>query len=161
MQQHLLGPEETVWTRARERHDLIAVSSHLTMASNSYMLASCLLRSVNAKTKKVEIHVNACVWFCLMDHRALHIAIIKRACLWYMHKIWCIIPPLPSPVTYISYTIVVQLHETDKPWYLFCCFTSQVNSYGHGGTVSSPNHTFSWASLNKQLTSTSCTYFRF
>ena len=37
---------------------------------------------------------------------------------------------------------------------LFCCFTSQVNSYGHGGTVSSPNYTFSWASLNKQLTST-------
>ena len=25
---------------------------------------------------------------------------------------------------------------------LFVCFTSQVNSYGHGGTVSSPNHTF-------------------
>ena len=42
---------------------------------------------------------------------------------------------------------------------MFCCFTSQVNSYGHGGTVSSPNHTFSWTSLNKQLTSTSCTYF--
>ena len=31
----------------------------------------------------------------------------------------------------------------------FCCFTSQVNSYGHGLTVSSSNHTFSWASLNK------------
>ena len=43
---------------------------------------------------------------------------------------------------------------------LFSCFTSQVNSYGHCGTVSSPNHTFSWASLNKQFTSTSCTYFR-
>ena len=43
---------------------------------------------------------------------------------------------------------------------LFCCFTSQVNSYGHCGTVSSPNRTFSWASSNKQLTSTSCTYFR-
>ena len=28
-----------------------------------------------------------------------------------------------------------------------------INSYGHGRTVSSPNHTFSWASLNKQLTS--------
>ena len=42
---------------------------------------------------------------------------------------------------------------------LFCCFKSKINSYGHGGTVSSPNHTFSWASLNKQLTSTSCTYF--
>ena len=39
---------------------------------------------------------------------------------------------------------------------LFCCFRSQVSSYGHGQTVSSPNHT----SLNKQLTSTSCTYFR-
>ena len=24
----------------------------------------------------------------------------------------------------------------------FCCFTSQVNSYGHCGTVSSPNHFF-------------------
>ena len=43
---------------------------------------------------------------------------------------------------------------------MFCCFTSQLNSHGHGGTVSSPNHTFSWASLNKQFTSTSCTYFR-
>ena len=42
----------------------------------------------------------------------------------------------------------------------FCCFTSQVNSYGHGGTISSPNHTFSWAGLNKRLTSNSCTYFR-
>ena len=43
---------------------------------------------------------------------------------------------------------------------LFFCSTSQVNSSGHGGTVSSPNYTFSWASLNKQLTSTSWTYFR-
>ena len=43
---------------------------------------------------------------------------------------------------------------------LFCCFTSQVNSYGHCGTVSSPKHTFSWAGLNKRLTSNSCTYFR-
>ena len=42
----------------------------------------------------------------------------------------------------------------------FCCFTSQVNSYGHCGTVSSPKHTFSWAGLNKLLTSNLCTYFR-
>ena len=41
---------------------------------------------------------------------------------------------------------------------LFCCFTSQVNIYGHCGTVSSPNHTFSWAGLNKGLTSNLCTY---
>ena len=25
---------------------------------------------------------------------------------------------------------------------LFCCFTSQVNNYGHGETVSSPNDSF-------------------
>ena len=43
---------------------------------------------------------------------------------------------------------------------LFSCFTSQVNSYGHCGTVSSLNHTFSWAGLNKRLTSNLCTYFR-
>ena len=33
------------------------------------------------------------------------------------------------------------------------------NSYGHGRLVRSPNHTFSWASLNKWVTRTSCTYF--
>ena len=38
-----------------------------------------------------------------------------------------------------------------KLWSYFVCFTSQVNSYGHCGTVSSPNHTFSWAGLNKRL----------
>ena len=43
---------------------------------------------------------------------------------------------------------------------LFYCFTSQVNSYGHCGTVSSLNHTFSWAGLNKRLTSNLCTSFR-
>ena len=46
---------------------------------------------------------------------------------------------------------------------LFCLFLLLLyaaSQRGHGGTVSSPNHTFSWASLNKQFTSTSCTYFR-
>ena len=43
---------------------------------------------------------------------------------------------------------------------LFCCFTSQVNSNVHGGTVSSPNHTFSWSSLNKQLTSSHVNCFQ-
>ena len=45
-------------------------------------------------------------------------------------------------------------------FFSFCCFTSQVNSYGHCGKVSSLNHTFSWAGLNKRLTSNLCTYFR-
>ena len=44
---------------------------------------------------------------------------------------------------------------------LFCCFTSHVNSYGHCGTVSSLNHTFSWVGLSKRLTSKLCTYFRY
>ena len=42
----------------------------------------------------------------------------------------------------------------------FYCFTSHVNSYSHCGTVSSLNHTFSWAGLSKRLTSNLCTYFR-
>ena len=42
----------------------------------------------------------------------------------------------------------------------FCFFTSHVNSYGHCGTVSSLNHTFSWAGLSKRLTRNLCTYFR-
>ena len=36
-------------------------------------------------------------------------------------------------------------------------FYDPVNSYGHVETVISPNHTFSWASLIKRLTSTPCT----
>ena len=34
---------------------------------------------------------------------------------------------------------------------LFCCFTSQVNSYGHGRTVSSPNHTFFLGKLEQAV----------
>ena len=65
--------------------------------------------------------------------------------------------PEPSLLTYKVWMLM-------KTWARlvgwFCCFTSQVNSYGHCGTVSSPNHTFSWAGLNKRLTSNLCTYFR-
>ena len=32
---------------------------------------------------------------------------------------------------------------------LFCCFTSQVNSYGYGGTVSSLNQTFFMVKLEQ------------
>ena len=34
---------------------------------------------------------------------------------------------------------------------LFCCFTPQVNRYGHGGTVSSPNHTFFLGKLEQTV----------
>ena len=33
----------------------------------------------------------------------------------------------------------------------FCCFTSQVNSYGHCGIVSSPNHTFFLGKLEQAV----------
>ena len=42
------------------------------------------------------------------------------------------------------------------PWLRFCI---PVNSYGHVEMISSPKHTFSWASLTKHLTSTVWTYF--
>ena len=38
-------------------------------------------------------------------------------------------------------------------------FYIPVKVYGHVERVSSPNNTFSWASLTKQLTSTLCKYF--
>ena len=34
---------------------------------------------------------------------------------------------------------------------LFSCFTSQVNSYGHCGMVSSPNHTFFLGKLEQAV----------
>ena len=46
------------------------------------------------------------------------------------------------------------VNTADFVFCLFCCFRPQVKSFGHGGTVSSPNHTFSWTSLNKRLTHT-------
>ena len=44
-------------------------------------------------------------------------------------------PVLPSDV--------IHANKKDIPCiFRVSCFTSQVNSYGHCGTVSSPNHTF-------------------
>ena len=34
---------------------------------------------------------------------------------------------------------------------MFCCFTSQVNSYGHDGAVSSPSHTFLLGKLEQAV----------
>ena len=68
------------------------------------------------------------------------------------------------PVEHCINSVEDELHFLiDCPFYLFvcfCCFSSHVNSYGHCGTVSSLNHTFSWAGLSKRLTSNLCTYFR-
>ena len=55
---------------------------------------------------------------------------------------------------------ILAINELMFLFVCFCCFTSHVNSYGHCGTVSSLNHTFSWAGLSKRITSILCTYFR-
>ena len=45
--------------------------------------------------------------------------------------------------------------------FVCCCLTSTVNSYGHAGTVSQPNHTVpGQARPPKRLSSTKCQYFR-
>ena len=38
-----------------------------------------------------------------------------------------------------------------KRFCLYCCFTSQVNSYGHCGMVSSPNHTYFLGKLEQAV----------
>ena len=48
--------------------------------------------------------------------------------------------------------------DDDDFWFGFMLYIP-VNSYDHFVTVSSPNHTFSLASLTKWLTSTSCIHF--
>ena len=94
------------------------------------------------------------------QHSMLGHHLLANRCIWIL---------LPASNQKTRGPWVAHLRMTDlisgvKPLFClfvcFCCFTSQVNSYGHCGTVSSPIHTFSWAGLNKRFTSNSCTYFR-
>ena len=64
------------------------------------------------------------------------------------------------PCDSILHTLVTHPPEASFVRLFVLLLYVPINSYGYGGTVSSPNHTFSWASLNKRLISTSCTYFR-
>ena len=65
--------------------------------------------------------------------------------------VYCVIESYRSALVHellINNTLFVgQLYKdkslASRAFACFCCFTSQVNSYGHCGTVSSPNHTFS------------------
>ena len=80
-------------------------------------------------------------------------------------------PPIIKPAKYnpcYEHPIIcltnATVNSTEAGYYLkvrtlgVCLFVLLLyvpsHGYGHGGTVSSPNHTFSWAGLNKQLTST-------
>ena len=51
------------------------------------------------------------------------------------------------PLHHVTYATAFTRKYTIWPLFVCLHFTFQVNSYGHGRTVSSPNHTFSWAGL--------------
>ena len=61
-----------------------------------------------------------------------------------------------------SFLALISLHIIDSPGFDLIRYISMIsfNSCSHVETVSSPNHTFSWARFTKRLTSTLCTYFR-
>ena len=113
-------------------HQFLSTSTHIFMCNNPWVPLLIHLCEPVPEYKHSYIHVHWCL------STTTHTLMIKIA--------------LGPPLIHLcaQYMLV--------GW--FCCFTSQVNSYGHWGTVSSPNHTFSWAGLNKRLTSNSCTYFR-
>ena len=78
---------------------------------------------------------------------------------------WCNMRNMPGrrqSIFDLRLSIVLTFSIAAYPVFVvfFCCFTPHVNSYSHCGTVSSLNHTFSWAGLSKRLTSNLCTYFR-
>ena len=56
---------------------------------------------------------------------------------------WC-----PLLAQWISMACILQ--HRFLVWFGLLLYVTQVNSHGHGGTVSSPNHTFSCASLNNR-----------
>ena len=60
---------------------------------------------------------------------------------------------------------ILTVYDVNKMYLVFVCLFVLLlyvpsQQLRHCGTVSSPNHTFSWAGLNKRITSNSCTYFR-
>ena len=71
---------------------------------------------------------------------------------WFYHQLACQIQHLRVWKQGKSIFFSILVFMSNWNFFVFCCFMSQVNSYGHCRTVSSPNYTFSWASLNKQLT---------
>ena len=110
----------------------------------------CVLRGPNSVPSPLEFR-------CIFSKFLKKITIFKKNIFFFL-KIG-----IHSVTT--SYRMTISLHFISPSMAivyvcLFCCFMSHVNSYGHCGTVSSLNHTFSWAGLSKRLTSNLCTYFR-
>ena len=68
----------------------------------------------------------AIVW----KRKLVALLLLSYRCIETINVMWLF---LTVPWVGLQYVIVL---------FLFCCFTYQVNSYGHGGTVSSPNNIF-------------------
>ena len=82
----------------------------------------------------------------------------KRYNLWSCHKVLRL--DTVSKVLLIRLDSCLLLTQLRVVIGLVCLILYvSVNIYGHFETVSTTNHTFSWASLTKRLTSNSCTYF--
>ena len=68
-----------------------------------------------------------------LSQQLLDLELLNFAFLWKLYSLWWLPPGVCSFVL------------------TFCCFMSQVNSHGHSGTVSSPNHTFYLGKLEQAV----------
>ena len=82
------------------------------------------------------------VFFCLFCcYLHWHICVkLFFFCLFCCYLHWHICVKLFFFVCFVAICIGISVWNCF--FCLFCCFTSQVNSYGHGRTVSLPNHSF-------------------
>ena len=115
---------------------------------------------------ELEVYDNNICWFTLIHEEFNACIQCAAVCLVDVYKelrAYKLHNSLPAwwlQIIKISHNITMKMYLNTLFVLFLLQITSQVKSYGHGRTVSSPHHTFSWASLNKQLTSTLCTYFR-
>ena len=134
-------------------YGLITEISKFQQWQNALIIVGCFFFYINNLTASRKIQLN--MYMCLLMSATVIFLLNNRVTC--MQTLW-ILGILPHDVS-IFFCCRGFYNTIVKEFCLFCCFISQVNSNGHGGTVSSPNITFSWASLNKSLTSTLCTYF--
>ena len=94
---------------------------------------------------------------------------VELFCLFLSYTNTVIVKPILTAITSNIKPAKLKYHVNPKYWHtsltiiilslekgalfvcLFCCFTSQVNSYGHGGTVGSPNHFFFLGKLEQAI----------
>ena len=78
----------------------------------------------------------------LIDYELKNLWNLEQKCVSY-----CSCPSANTSQKYLGYLETWRFVH----FVCFCFFTSQVNSYGHGGTVSSPNHTFFLGKLEQAV----------